>query len=343
MELHSSVAQCAVMRTYHCHAKFTLLAHFMILLAINYDTEYVLCLNLALSQTSKILTEIKPLDFKRITVNNINSMINQSFTMRLLSCLAVVTTVTWLFCLLVLAGDVHPHPGPTTSSSVSSISSSSSGSFSCQLNAFHHLSFVHYNVQSILNKMDTLAVEFSEFDILAFSETWLRQSILTDELLIPSYYKPERKDRVRDPHGGVLIYVKDNLAFQRRNDLELPGIESIWIEIILKHKHVLFGVFYRPPDSDHIYHSVIEDSINLAIDTGILDVVITGDFNYNMLNDNSKRKISSMCQQFSLQQCITPVLRIDNQQNFKIMKILILLKSFISLFYIIRYILQSMM
>ena len=40
---------------------------------------------------------------------------------------------------------------------------------------------------------------------------------------------------------------------------------------------------------------------------------------------------------------IAPVLRIDNQQNFKIMKILILLKSFISLFYIIRYILRSMM
>ena len=35
----------------------------------------------------------------------------------------------------------------------------------------------------------------------------------------------------------------------------------------------------------------------------------------------------------------TPVLRIDNQQNFKIMKISIVLKSFISVFYIIRYIL----
>ena len=40
---------------------------------------------------------------------------------------------------------------------------------------------------------------------------------------------------------------------------------------------------------------------------------------------------------------LSPVLRIDNQQNFKIMKILILLKSFISLFYIIRYILRSML
>ena len=61
--------------------------------------------------------------------------------------------------------------------------------------------------------MDTLAVELSEWDILAFSQTWLRQSILTDELLT-SYYKPERKDLIRDPHGVVLIYVKDNLAFQ---------------------------------------------------------------------------------------------------------------------------------
>ena len=42
--------------------------------------------------------------------------------------------------------------------------------------------------------------------------------------------------------------------------------------------------------------------------------------------------------------CIkAPVLRIDNQQNFKIVKILILLKSFISLFYVIRYILRSML
>ena len=40
---------------------------------------------------------------------------------------------------------------------------------------------------------------------------------------------------------------------------------------------------------------------------------------------------------------VSPVLRIDNQQNFKIMKILILLKSFISLFYIIRYIFRSML
>ena len=52
----------------------------------------------------------------------------------------------------------------------------------------------------------------------------------------------------------------------------------------LKHKHVLFGVFYRLPSSDAAYFSAMEDSISLAIDSGISDIIVTGDFNYNMLN-----------------------------------------------------------
>ena len=58
-----------------------------------------------------------------------------------------------------------------------------------------------------------------------------------------------------DSHGGVIIYVKDSIHYRRRNDLELQGIESIWVQLTLKHKHVLFGLFYRPPNSDSIYYS----------------------------------------------------------------------------------------
>ena len=48
----------------------------------------------------------------------------------------------------------------------------------------------------------------------------------------------------------------------------------------------------------------MEDAIHLAVDTDIKDIVVTGDFNYNMLNDITKRKICGICQQFSLVQCI---------------------------------------
>ena len=133
----------------------------------------------------------------------------------------------------------------------------------------------------------------------------LSQNRISEDLKLTNYHKPERKDRNNDPHGGVLIYIKDNLHYTRRFDLELPGVECIWVEIIMKHKRLLFGTFYRPPSADAIYHSLIEDSIHLAVDTGTTDIVITGDFNYNMLSEPTRGKIASICQQFSLTQHIT--------------------------------------
>ena len=63
-------------------------------------------------------------------------------------------------------------------------------------------------------------------------------------------------------------------------------------------------VFYRPPRTDALYFSSIEDSIHLAVDTCINDKIINGDFNYNMLNAHTSNKIKSICEQFSLTQTI---------------------------------------
>ncbi|MCU7958379.1 MAG: reverse transcriptase family protein, partial [gamma proteobacterium symbiont of Bathyaustriella thionipta] len=49
----------------------------------------------------------------------------------------------------------------------------------------------------------------------------------------------------------------------------------------------------------------MEDSFHLAVDTGITDIVITGDFNYNMLAEPTRNKIASVCQQFALTQHVT--------------------------------------
>ncbi|MEW8545351.1 MAG: reverse transcriptase domain-containing protein, partial [Candidatus Thiodiazotropha sp.] len=174
------------------------------------------------------------------------------------------------------------------------------------LDLTHNLSFVHYNVQSIFSKLELLQAELSEFDILAFTETWLSPSIDTNDLMFQSYSTPERKDRVGDYHGGVMIYVKDNLHYKRRVDLEPRNIECIWLELINNHKHILFGLFYRPPNSNSDYFSDIEDSIALALDSpGISEIIITGDFNFNLLNPQTARKINSICTQFSLYQSIT--------------------------------------
>ena len=82
-----------------------------------------------------------------------------------------------------------------------------------------------------MNKLDILKTELFEFNILPYSETWLNQSVLTDDLVFQSFNRPERKDRVVDSIGCVMIYVKEGLHNKRRDDLEIRGIESILIEV----------------------------------------------------------------------------------------------------------------
>ena len=48
--------------------------------------------------------------------------------------------------------------------------------------------------------------------------------------------------------GGVLIYIRDQLNYVRRHDLESNEIESIWIEIKLKNStSFLVSSVHRPP------------------------------------------------------------------------------------------------
>ena len=42
----------------------------------------------------------------------------------------------------------------------------------------------------------------------------------------------------------------------------------------------------------------------MAIDTGITDIVILGDFNLNILNAQLQRKVIDLCQQYNLSQLI---------------------------------------
>lgn len=209
-------------------------------------------------------------------------MHNATFIKGCLKMGATVTFLAWLWVLLLISGDVHPNPGPaSTSSSTSSTSSSHDSSlFINTINLSKYLSFIHYNVQSIANKIDILSAELTDFDILAFSETWLHPNIHTNDILIPEFKPPERKDRQRDRHGGVMLYVKDTLFYKRRQDLEPLNTECIWIEIHLNQNRILFGLFYRPPNSDAAYLSRIEDSISIALDTHIRNVIVTGDFDF---------------------------------------------------------------
>ena len=187
--------------------------------------------------------------------------INNILLTRYLGSYVIVTfsvlQVLILSSLILLAGDIHPNPGPaSTDSNVSSMSSvTSNRDF---IDTSKHISFVHYNVQSIAPKLDLLYTELKEFDILAFTETWLNPQFPTEELNMQSFHQPERKDRA-DSYGGVILYIKEYIYYKRRTDLEINGVECIWVEIIICNKRILFGVLYRPPSTNAFQHNSLLD------------------------------------------------------------------------------------
>ena len=227
---------------------------------------------------------------------------NGRFIQLLCNILLVSILSIWLPLLLLRCGDIHSNPGPFANSSLDSESISSHNEYSCSSN-FTGLSIVQFNVQSIQNKIDLLQANLSSFDILCFTETWLKDNILSDAIMMSNFRTPERKDR-QDGYGGVAIYLSDKLHYSRRRDLEPNGLECIWVDVHLQNKHMLVGCFYRPPSSNQHYLSLVISSISLARDTGINDIVVTGDFNLNVLNQVAFRKVESICNQFDLYQCI---------------------------------------
>ncbi len=82
--------------------------------------------------------------------------------------------------------------------------------------------------------------------VICVSETWLDNSVTNTEIQIEGF-NVIRKDRNRHG-GGVATYIRSDLAFSERNDLQSINLESVWVEILLpKTKPILVGTCYRPP------------------------------------------------------------------------------------------------
>ena len=79
---------------------------------------------------------------------------------------------------------------------------------------------------------------------LCLSETWLDYMIFDAEVHIANY-SLRRKDRNRNG-GGVAIYIRSDIAFSPRDDLNHDLLEATFVDILLpKTKPILCGSIYR--------------------------------------------------------------------------------------------------
>ncbi len=186
------------------------------------------------------------------------------------------SNATFQFERISVSGDVSPNPGPTTDSTRQATQSSR-----------HELKCLYFNSRSVVNKTRELEVIASskQYDLIAFTETWLNDSISNNELLPSNKYYIHRRDReVPSRGGGVMLAVGSTLQSVRRTDLE-TNAEILVCEIRPEaKKKFLCVVFYRPPSSKSEYMNCFKNFLRKASKTHISQLVILGDFNFPDIN-----------------------------------------------------------
>ena len=142
------------------------------------------------------------------------------------------------------------------------------------------LDICHLNVRSLNDEqLDAMRAELiSDYDVICLSETNLPSARCTDLNLI-GFHPIVRKDRVGRSGGGVAVYAANYLGLTRMTELEVPELEAMWVKVKAGNNIVLLCICYRPPNSKPDFWLNLQASIDLAKQTGIGKILITGDLN----------------------------------------------------------------
>ena len=106
----------------------------------------------------------------------------------------------------------------------------------------------------------------------------------TNNLKFDGFDEPIRKDRNRNG-GGIMVFMSSQLKYCRRNDLENPRIETIWLDIQLKEIKMLLCCLYRSDFTalQTLFMTEIYDSIEMTLDYSPY-VILTCDINIDFSN-----------------------------------------------------------
>lgn len=104
--------------------------------------------------------------------------------------------------------------------------------------------------------------------VMGISESHCNPRILTGQLTIDGY-SIERKDRANGKGGGILCYIRNDMQWQRRYELEIDEIECIWIELFfVSSKSLLICIAYKPPESSTYVNNNFAMKFNEMLEVG---------------------------------------------------------------------------
>ncbi|PFX20980.1 putative RNA-directed DNA polymerase from transposon BS [Stylophora pistillata] len=153
------------------------------------------------------------------------------------------------------------------------------------------LKLMHLNTQSMLSTFNEFALTVNKYplDVITLSETWMKSNKDRLEYVSLPGFSKEFRNRDNVKGGGVGAYIRDNIKYKRRKDIEntQADIEHLWLEIQGKNKpsKLLLGNFYRS-EAMHRPSAWLDkfEDLNgciIAQWDGLL--VLTGDMNFDLL------------------------------------------------------------
>ena len=144
----------------------------------------------------------------------------------------------------------------------------------------------HMNINHAFNKLADIQLILENsgnfFHVFCFSESHIPEEVLDADIHIPGY-KPLRRHPEAILETGLLLYYNPALTLNRKTSLEQFHVESLWVEIKIKHSApFLIGFIYRNP-AERIDWL---DRFSSMMDAAMLenkDIFLFGDFNINLL------------------------------------------------------------
>lgn len=134
-----------------------------------------------------------------------------------------------------------------------------------------------------------MAVE-ENYIFMALTESHQHSDITSDEINI-SNYTIFRKDRSNRSHGGVINYVRSDLAINTSEVVSHSDGICELLGILLKDINTLLFTVYRPPNSDEQSFKLVMDKVLVTINTHSNlnpEVIMVGDFNFPQINWNTR-------------------------------------------------------
>ena len=172
------------------------------------------------------------------------------------------------------------------------------------------------NVCHLVPKIDEINMLLHErrtVDILGICETFLNDET-NDSLVHVDGFELERKDRIGNSGGGVILYISNKYKYKRRLDLETNGLENIWCELLISHsKTILLCCAYRPPSSTTEWVENFADEINRASSCQDKEILLIGDYNINYLSP--PRYWTNALERFDLTQVIKTPTRVTSNSS----------------------------